>query len=164
MSDEQQEPTPAELRMLAAQTEALEQRIAEIQDRLRASEETRDTAFRLADAAENMRRGRDALELTVADLARIRTRRDPRLCGVPWGVCPEHGNTLRGSGGRAWCTDPGCTRSWGYDKLGTTCGEPVTHTITDAAGTSFPACRGHAMDAEQRLEGGTVVELPSATA
>ncbi|MFJ9810705.1 hypothetical protein ACIRTB_21005 [Streptomyces sp. NPDC101158] len=163
MADEHRDPTPAELRALAADVEGLEQRILDVRARLRANEETRDTAFRLDDAAENVRRGREALELTVGDLIRTRTARDPKLCGVPWGVCPEHGNTLRGSGGRTWCTDPACSRSWGYDKLGTACGEPVTHTVTDAAGASFLACRGHAMDAEKRLEGGTVTALPSTT-
>jgi hypothetical protein len=32
------------------------------------------------------------------------------------------------------------------------------------AGSSFLACRGHAMDAEKCLEAGTVMSLPAATA
>ncbi|MFG2334287.1 hypothetical protein ACGFMM_32450 [Streptomyces sp. NPDC048604] len=160
MGGEQQEPTPAELRVLAAEAEVLEQRILHATARLHASDETRDTAFRLGDAAENVRRGREALELTVADLARARTARDPKLCGVPWGVCPEHGSTLRSSGGRAWCRAAGCQRSWGYYRLGTACGEPVAHKVTDAAGGSFLACFGHTLDAEKRLEGGTIEPCP----
>uniref|UniRef100_UPI003F4919B1 hypothetical protein n=1 Tax=Streptomyces sp. CA-141956 TaxID=3240051 RepID=UPI003F4919B1 len=163
MDHEQHEPTPAELRALVAEAEVLEERILNVRARLRASDDAGDTAFRLTDAAENLRRATEALEMTASDLARTRTARDPGLCSVPWGVCPAHGNTLRSTGGRSWCTDLGCSRSWGYDRLAMTCGEPVTHTVTDAAGSSFLACRGHAMDAEKRLEGGTVTPLPSVT-
>jgi hypothetical protein len=31
---------------------------------------------------------------------------------VLWGVCPEHGGTLKSSGGRAWCTDLACLNAW----------------------------------------------------
>ncbi|MFF6903536.1 hypothetical protein [Streptomyces hydrogenans] len=84
-------------------------------------------------------------------------------CGVPWGVCPDHGNTLRTSGGITQCRDLACLNIWDYDRLDRVCGDPVTHTVTDAAGTSFRACRAHAMDADERLVGGTVTPLTSAS-
>ncbi len=84
-----------------AEAAALQGRINDIQERLRTSEETRHTAFRLDDAAGWVARAGDALGETASDLARTRVAPDPKLCDVPWGVCLEHGNTLRGTGGRA---------------------------------------------------------------
>lgn len=107
------EPTPAELRALLAEATVLQGRINDIQQRLRASEETQYTAFRLDDAAGWVAQAGRALGATASDLARTRAARDPILCDIPWGVCPVHGNTLRGTGGRTWCTDPTCGRSWG---------------------------------------------------
>ncbi|MGW1807194.1 hypothetical protein [Streptomyces sp. NPDC002078] len=155
------EPTPAELRALMAEATALQGRITDIQERLRASEETRHTTFRLDDAAGRVAQAAEALGETASDLARTRVARDPKLCDVPWGVCPEHGNTLRGTGGRTWCTDPTCTRSWDYDRLGNACGEPATHTITDAEGETIRACDGHAKDAANRLDGAVITALSS---
>ncbi|PWI06398.1 hypothetical protein DIZ27_33420 [Streptomyces sp. NWU339] len=80
---------------------------------------------------------------------------------VYWGVCPVHGNTLRGTGGRTWCTDPNCARSWDYDRLGNACGEPATHTITDAEGGTIRACDGQAKDAANRLDGAVTTTLSS---
>jgi hypothetical protein len=37
---------------------------------------------------------------SAANLDCIAAATAPGTCGVPWGVCPEHGNTLTTSGGR----------------------------------------------------------------
>ncbi|MEV6179971.1 hypothetical protein [Streptomyces sp. NPDC052015] len=153
------EPTPAELRALMAEATALQGRINDVQERLRASEETRHTAFRLDDAAGRVAQAGEALGETASDLARTRAARDPKLCDVPWGVCPDHGNTLRGSGGRAWCTDPTCGRSWDYDRLGNACAEPATHTVTDAEGGTMRTCDGHTKDVANRLDGAVITAL-----
>ncbi|GHH26003.1 hypothetical protein [Streptomyces rubradiris] len=160
MSDDQ-EPTPAELRALMTEADALQRRILDISERLgaSASEDVRRTRFRLEDAAGAVRTVRQDLDETAGDLARVRAVRDGRVCAVPWGVCPDHGNTLTGTGGRAWCTAPACTRRWGYDRLASPCGEPLTHRVADADGGSFLACTGHAMDASKRLVDGTVTPL-----
>ncbi|MFK0113982.1 hypothetical protein [Streptomyces sp. NPDC091217] len=158
-ADNDREPTPADIRALVADVAVLQERIRDVERRLRGSEETRHTVFRLDDAAGQMTRVSEALENTASELARVRAVRDGSVCSVPWGVCPEHGNTLLSSGGRSRCTRLACARSWDYDRLGVPCGEPLTHKVTDAAGESFLACKAHAMDATERLIGGTVTAL-----
>ncbi|MFH9426425.1 hypothetical protein [Streptomyces sp. NPDC017529] len=153
------EPTPADLRALIADASALQERIRDVERRLRASEETRHTAFRLDDATGRLTGVSEALEKTAGELARVRAVRDGSVCAVPWGVCPEHGNTLASSGGRTRCTQLACGRTWNYDRLGVPCGEPLTHKVTDVEGKSFLACKAHAMDATERLIGGTVTPL-----
>lgn len=157
--DEDREPTPADIRALIADATALQERMRDIERRLSGSEETRHAVFRLDDAAGQITRVNEALENTAGELARVRAVRDGSVCAVPWGVCPEHGNTLSSSGGKTRCSQPSCGRSWNYDRLGVPCGEPLTHKVTDAAGGSFLACKAHAMDATERLIGGTVTPL-----
>ncbi|MFD4050151.1 hypothetical protein ACFWSF_32155 [Streptomyces sp. NPDC058611] len=156
-----QEPTPAEFRALMTEADAFQRRILDAYDRLKASasEDVRRTGFRLEDAAGEIRRVRTELDETASDLARVRAVRDGSVCAVPWGVCPDHGNTLTSTGGRTSCTAPGCGRTWGYNRLGSPCGEPLTHKVTDAAGGFFLACKAHAIDATERLIGGTVTPL-----
>ncbi|BDT39540.1 hypothetical protein [Streptomyces yaizuensis] len=162
MASEAQEPTPAELRALMADADTVRARIQDVHERLRGTEDIRHIAHRLEDATEALRRAHDVLDTVAGDLARARTARDPRLCTVPWGVCPDHGPTLRSSGNRTWCTAAGCTRSWDYDRMDTACAEPVTATVSHTSGTSFLACKAHAADAEQRLDGATITALPPA--
>lgn len=158
-ADNDREPTPADIRALIADASALQERIRGVEKRLRGSEETRHTVFRLDDAAGRITDVSQALEETAGELARVRAVRDGSVCAVPWGVCPEHGNTLSSSGGQTRCTQPYCGRVWNYDRLGVPCGEPLTHKVTDAAGGSFLACKAHAMDATERLIGSTVTPL-----
>ncbi|MFC7639602.1 hypothetical protein ACFQWA_27895 [Streptomyces thermogriseus] len=74
-------------------------------------------------------------------------------------MCPEHGNTLQATGGRAWCTASLCPREWGYDRLSNPCTEPATYKITDQKGAVALFCDGHAMDASKNLEGATTTPL-----
>ena len=154
-----QEPTPADLRALMTEADSLQQRILDVHRQLTARDDIRHTAFRLEDAAGEVRQVREALGATASELARTRAVRDGTVCAVPWGVCPEHGNTLRSTGGTTRCTQLGCPRFWRYDRLGVPCGEPLTHRITDETGESFLSCRAHAADATERLVGGTVTPL-----
>ncbi|MEU4675090.1 hypothetical protein AB0F91_45920 [Amycolatopsis sp. NPDC023774] len=82
---------------------------------------------------------------------------------MPWGACPEHGTTLRSSGGRSSCIAPGCGRSWNYDRLEVPCGEPIAATVTDADGETRSYCRGHARGAERKVLGATVRYLNPGT-
>ncbi|HKT03488.1 MAG TPA: hypothetical protein VJT31_28505 [Rugosimonospora sp.] len=156
-----QEVTPAELRELAARAEQLAADVDAVQARLRAAgdESTRHSGYRLDDAAGEARRVAGELEATAGDLARIRGRGD---CPCDWGVCPEHGNTLRGTGGQSWCEAPGCGRRWNYDRAGLPCTEPVEYDVRDATGAGGPMCAGHAHDARERLVGAVVTPLPAA--
>ncbi|MFB6717226.1 MULTISPECIES: hypothetical protein [unclassified Streptomyces] len=75
------------------------------------------------------------------------TATDPSRCTVPWGVCPEHGGTLKSSGGRAWCTDLACLNVWPYDRLDAACTEPATHAVQADNGDRYVVCDGHALAA-----------------
>lgn len=152
-------PIPVELRELAGRAEQLATSIRDMQARLRAAadEPTRRAGFRLDDAAGLVDSAATALGATAEDLARIRGRGG---CAADWGVCPEHGNTLRGSGGRWSCTAAGCGRSWGYDRGGLPCTEPAVSQVTDAEGGTMLLCAGHTLDARARLVDATVRALP----
>jgi hypothetical protein len=51
-------------------------------------------------------------------LDRIAAAMKPGVCPVPWGVCPEHGNTLTSTARKTWCRAVGCGRTWAYDRGG----------------------------------------------
>ncbi|MFE1335474.1 hypothetical protein [Streptomyces microflavus] len=72
-------------------------------------------------------------------------------CTVPWGVCPEHGATLKSTGGRAWCTNLACLNTWTYDRLDPACTEPATHTIQVDNGDRYVVCDGHALTARTQI-------------
>ncbi|MGJ5899294.1 hypothetical protein ACSCBZ_46260 [Streptomyces niveiscabiei] len=82
---------------------------------------------------------------------------DPGRCVVPWGVCPEHGGTLKSSGNRTWCMDFTCFNSWEYDRLDAPCPEPATHTVRSDSGGQYAVCDGHAMTARLQITGGQVL-------
>ncbi|WP_333745807.1 hypothetical protein [Streptomyces sp. IBSBF 2950] len=82
---------------------------------------------------------------------------DPGQCVVPWGVCPEHGGTLKSSGNRTWCTDFACFNSWEYDRLDAPCPEPATHTVRADGGGQYAVCDGHAMTARLQITNGQVL-------
>lgn len=153
--------TPAELRKLVAQAQALGADIDAVLARLHAApdEATRRSGFRLLDAAGWARHVGTELEATVGDLVRVRGRGD---CPCDWGVCPEHGNTLSGSGGKSWCETPGCGRRWNHDRVGLPCTEPVEFDVRDETGAGGPMCAGHAHDAGVRLIGAVITALPEA--
>lgn len=102
----------------------------------------RQASAELADTADHLDRIADALK--------------PGTCTVPWGVCPEHGNTLTSTGGKTWCRVICCGRTWNYDRAGLPCIEPARWRVTDQHGDSSVMCGGHALDARKRLEGARV--------
>lgn len=153
-------PTPTELRELAARARALGDDIAAAHARLQTApdEPTRRVGFRLDEAA-GAARGTVAADLdaTADDLVRIRGRGP---CPADWGVCPEHGATLRSTGGRCWCDAAGCDRSWDYDRYGLPCTEPIAYDVRDPDGGGGPMCAGHADTAQRQLVGAVVTALP----
>ncbi len=155
------EPTPADVRALIAQAEALDKACKELAGRFSSTsdEQVRAQGFAVTEAASWLTNVTEDLERVAGKLTRIRSARDPRLCGIPWGACPDHGNTLRSSGGKTWCQDLTCGRTWDYDRLGVPCGEPVTSVVTDMEGTEFTTCAGHTLDAGKRLIGATIRPL-----
>lgn len=148
--------TPAGLREIAARAQQLAADIDAAQAALRGADDdpTRRVGFRLDEAAGYARQAAGELEATAGDLARLRSR-PADTCPAQWGCCPEHGNTLRGSGGRSWCTAPGCGRRWEYDRQGLPCAEPVAFEVRgrlDEAGQWGRLCAGHTISAEQEIE------------
>ncbi|MFD9598584.1 hypothetical protein ACFWA9_38280 [Kitasatospora sp. NPDC059973] len=82
---------------------------------------------------------------------------DPGRCAVPWGICPEHGPTLRSSADRTVCTDLACLNSWEYDRLDAPCPEPATHTVKADDGGRYGVCDGHAIAARTEVVGGEIL-------
>lgn len=115
--------------------------------------------YRCDEAAADLRNAADDMLETAADLDRVAAAAAPGTCTIPWGVCPDHGNYLIGTGGRCWCQRPGCGRRWDYDREGLPCTEPARWRVTDQAGVSALMCNGHAMDARERLEGAVITAI-----
>jgi hypothetical protein len=136
---------PAELFTLAARAMALAEDVRAAQDRLRAApdEPTRRVGFRIDDVVGYLRQCHDGLRATAEGLTRIGNRGS---CPADWGACPDHGATLRSSGGSSWCAVPGC-RTWDHDRLGLPCSETATHLVTGPEGSPGRMCRGHAHEA-----------------
>lgn len=99
----------------------------------------------------------DSATAALYDQALRSTAADPSRCTVPWGVCPEHGATLKSSGGRAWCMDLACLNAWTYDRLDAACTEPATHTIQADDGDRYVVCDGHALTARTQITDGQVL-------
>lgn len=150
--------TPSDLRELAEAAEDLARRLNLAQTSLAGEDDgpRRRVRYPLAGLATQTRRAAITLQGAADELARIAAVPE-HACGTEWGVCPEHGGTLRAGGGRCWCTTPGCGRQWGYDRASTPCHEPVTHQVTEADGRIQHVCDGHAVSARRRLEATTVV-------
>ncbi len=154
------EPTPIEVRELAARAAALADDLAALFARADAGSPVRLALTMLDHAASEISGHAREIGAAATDLARIRVvDRDPVACGIPWGVCPEHANTLRSSGGRSWCTANGCGREWGYDRLTIPCAEPVAVEVTDATGAMHRMCAAHGRDAAARLDSAVVTPL-----
>ncbi len=155
------EPTPAQLRELATAATNLAARTRAMIERLPVDDDPhkaplKPVRWKLSNAVDTLDDYQESIADAVESLTRVRIARGVGLCGIPWGVCPEHGNTLRSTGGSTWCKAPDCFRTWNYDRMATPCTEPAVAAATGAKGEEFVLCAGHALDAEQRLDGITV--------
>jgi hypothetical protein len=146
------EPTPERARELAAQADALMDALKAFQAGFRAcdDEPARRAGFRLDVARGYAAQIAADLSETAADLDRVAAARAPGTCKIPWGVCPEHGNTLTGTGGRSWCKRSRCGRQWDYDRGGLPCTEPAAWTWVAPYGTA-QVCQGHAAEIRAQL-------------
>jgi hypothetical protein len=145
--------TPEHLTVLASRAEALTAEVLALCDRVpNASPEAEHLAV-ARHAATWLTRGAEDLRRAAADLAKLQAQ----PCGLPWGVCPEHGNTLSSRGGISTCRV--CSRTWNHDRLGLPCPEPVTWKVIDQAGTETRMCDGHVLGARAAAGGATFVRL-----
>jgi hypothetical protein len=143
---------PARLRVLASRAEALTAEVRALCDS--APEPGHLAEARLA--ADLLAQGAEGLQRAAADLARLQAQ----PCGLPWGVCPEHGNTLDFMAGVTTCRV--CRRTWDRDRLRRPCLEPVTWKVIDRAGAETRMCDGHVLGARAAAAGATFVRLGEA--
>jgi hypothetical protein len=148
-------------RSLSARAEALGAEIDVLHGELTAArdEPVRWAGFRCEMASGPLREAAGELRDTAADLDRIAAAAAPGTSSVQWGACPEHGNTLVSGGGRTWCRDTGCKRTWRYDRVGPPCTEPVRWRMIDQHGGAILVCHGHAVAVRAALEHMRIVPL-----
>lgn len=84
----------------------------------------------------------------------------PPACGADWRVCLEHGNTLRSSGDKTWCTHCDRELPGGAARV---CVEDATHRLVHESGEML-VCAGHAKAAEVQLEGAQLIPLEAVVA
>ncbi|GGP10780.1 hypothetical protein LDL08_28115 [Nonomuraea glycinis] len=148
--------TPEHLTVLASRAEALTAEVLALCDSAPgpAQEPEPEHLAVARQAADSLAGGAEGLRRAAAELVRLQAR----PCGLSWGVCPEHGNTLSSSGGVSTCRV--CRRDWSHDRLGQPCQEPVTWKVIDRAGTETRMCDGHVLGARAVAAGATFVRVP----
>ncbi|MDR8413750.1 hypothetical protein [Nonomuraea sp. 3-1Str] len=148
--------TPAQLRDLASRAEALAAEVRSLCDSEPAGSPESDRLRAARHAADWLARGGEDLQRAAGDLARLRSQPE-QPCGIPWGVCPEHGNTLSAGAGVTTCRV--CRRTWNDDRAGRPCPEPVTWKVTDSSGTETKVCNGHVLAARAAVRAATFTRL-----
>jgi hypothetical protein len=143
---------------LAIRAEALADEIGTLHGDIRAArdEPVRRAGFRCDTAIGWLEQASAELQETADHLDRVAAAIKPGECAVPWGVCPQHGNTLTGSCRKTWCRAAGCGRTWGYDRGGLPCIEPAPWRVTDKCGVASVMCDGHAFEARKCRDGARV--------
>ena len=106
------------------------------------STELRRFRHELDQAATTFREMATKLEATAGKLVRLAAN-EGQVCGVGWGVCPEHGLTLMNIGDTATCHVLGCGRQ--NEGEVERCEHPVAYKVVDAAGPALLTCSGHAI-------------------
>ncbi|KAB8194023.1 hypothetical protein FH608_017675 [Nonomuraea phyllanthi] len=148
--------TAARMRDLVSRAEALTAEVREVCGGAPSGSAEHEHIRAARHAADWLARGVEDLERAAAELERLEALRD-QVCGIGWGVCPEHGNTLRSSAGVATCRV--CERSWSYDRLGQPCRERVAWKVVDPGGTETRMCGGHVLGARAAMAGASFTQL-----
>jgi hypothetical protein len=107
----------------------------------------------LDNAVETFRAVASELQSTAGSLVRLAAS-EGQVCGVTWGVCPEHGLTLMNVGEVATCHVLGCH----HEQQGPTelCAQPVAYKVVDVAGPALFTCAGHAIACRLHLDGAVI--------
>jgi len=145
--------TPAHLRALASRAEALTAEVRALCGGAPGGSPQDDHLAAARHAADWLARGTEDLRRAAQALATL----ESRPCGLPWAVCPEHGNTLDSRAGVATCRV--CRRTWNEGRPGQPCQEPVTWKVVDRAGTETMMCGGHVLRARAAPQGATFIRL-----
>ncbi|SDI13098.1 hypothetical protein [Nonomuraea jiangxiensis] len=145
--------TPAHLRTLADRAEALSAEVRTVCDSVPEESPEHEPLTAARHAADWLARGANDLRSAATDLAKLQAQ----PCGLPWAVCPEHGNTLSSQAGISTCRV--CRRTWNYSRPSQPCPEPVTWKVVDQAGTETRMCDGHVLGARAAVANATFVRL-----
>jgi hypothetical protein len=107
----------------------------------------------LDEAVETFRAVASELQSTAGSLVRLAAS-EGQVCGVTWGVCPDHGLTLMNVGEVATCHVLGCH----HEQQGPTerCAQPVAYKVVDVAGPALFTCAGHAIACRLHLDGAVI--------
>ncbi|GAB3831029.1 hypothetical protein [Kribbella italica] len=107
----------------------------------------------LDNAVETFRAVASELQSTAGSLVRLAAS-EGQVCGVTWGVCPDHGLTLMNVGEVATCHVLGCH----HEQQGPTdrCAQPVAYKVVDVAGPALFTCAGHAIACRLHLDGAVI--------
>lgn len=143
---------------LAVRAEVLADEIGILHGDVRAArdEPVRRARFRCDSAIGWLKQASAELQEAADHFDRVAAAMKPGACAVPWGVCPEYGNTLTSSGRKTWCRAAGCGRTWSYDRGGLPCIEPARWQVADKYGAVSMMCDGHALEDRKRLDGARV--------
>ncbi|WP_371502661.1 hypothetical protein OG871_36300 [Kitasatospora sp. NBC_00374] len=154
-------PTPAELRDLQAQVDALARDVVAMRERLKQSPGLpRGVRGALSGAVDDaLAQVARRIGGAAGELARVRAAQGPGSCTAWWGICPRCGPTLRTRDGRSWCRE--CSAGWGYDRTQGPCGEPAVFLAMDAQGGTVVVCAAHGRHMQERLDGGLLLAIPT---
>ncbi|MFK4084575.1 hypothetical protein ACI2LF_10735 [Kribbella sp. NPDC020789] len=141
--------TPVRVDEIAVAAMALSENLSAATRGMPESVALREFRRELDQAASTFRTLAGKLEATAGSLVRLAAN-DGEVCGVGWGVCPEHGLTLMNVGETVSCHILGCNRP--NEGAVERCEHPVAYRVVDAAGPALLTCAGHAIACRLYLE------------
>ncbi|WP_148256689.1 hypothetical protein [Kribbella flavida] len=145
--------TPVRVDEIALAAKALSEDLLAATQGLPESVASRQLRRDLDEAADTFRALASELQSTAGDLIRLAAS-EGQVCGVTWGVCPDHGLTLVNVGEAASCHVLGCHQE--QVAPAEPCTQPVAYKVVDVAGPAMFACAGHAIACRLHLDGAVI--------
>ncbi|WP_143465535.1 hypothetical protein [Kribbella sp. ALI-6-A] len=146
--------TPVRVDEIALAAKALSEDLLIATRGLPESVESRQLRRDLDAAVETFRAVASHLQSTAGSLVRLAAS-EGLVCGVTWGVCPDHGLTLMNVDGEiASCHVLGCHLQ--QQAPAERCPQPVAYKVVDAAGPALFTCAGHAIACRLHLDGAVI--------
>jgi hypothetical protein len=146
--------TPVRVDEIALAAKALSEDLLTATRGLPESVESRQLRRDLDAAVETFRTVASHLQSTAGSLVRLAAS-EGLVCGVTWGVCPDHGLTLMNVDGEmASCHVLGCHHQ--QQAPAERCPQPVAYKVVDAAGPALFTCAGHAIACRLHLDGAVI--------
>ncbi|WP_432937659.1 hypothetical protein ACQPXM_25550 [Kribbella sp. CA-253562] len=146
--------TPVRVDEIALAAKALSEDLLTATRGLPESVESRQLRRDLDAAVETFRAVASHLQSTAGSLVRLAAS-EGLVCGVTWGVCPDHGLTLMNVDGEiASCHVLGCHQQ--QQAPAERCPQPVAYKVVDAAGPALFTCAGHAIACRLHLDGAVI--------